>query len=69
MAKNQADKITETEIPALPEIPPVPEIPALPEIPEITEAEISAKTQFGLSRAQALEVLENQRAHDKALRL
>lgn len=51
MAKNQADKITEAEI------------------PEITEAEIFAKTLAGLSRAQALEVLENQRAHDKALRL
>lgn len=34
---------------------------------EITEAEISAKIQAGLTRDQAIEVINNQRAHDATL--
>lgn len=59
---------------------PGPETPAAPaavastapaaEVPDaISEVEIIAKTQAGLTREQAIEVITNQRAHDKALGL
>lgn len=36
-------------------------------LPEITEEQISEKTQAGLTREQALEVLTAQRDHDASL--
>lgn len=52
MGKKTTDETTPDEVPAL---------------PEITELEIIAKMQAGLTRGQAVEVITNQRAHDKAL--
>lgn len=48
----------------LPETKPVADAALQDEIPEI---EIIAKIRAGLTREQAIEVINNQRAHDKAL--
>ena len=52
MAKKQTDENVPDEAPA---------------VTEITEDEIIAKIQAGLTREQAIEVINNQRAHDAAI--